>query len=80
MRNKPILIIGVLMIVLGVAALAVRRISYSTDEQSIQVGPAKATIETKRVIELPPLLSGFVLAGGVLLVVLGWFDSHRAKQ
>jgi hypothetical protein len=72
MQKKTLLILGVLMIVLGVAALIVGRISYSTQQDVMKVGPMEATVETRKVIPLPPVLSGLVLAGGILLVYVGW--------
>jgi len=72
MQKRILLILGVLLIVLSVAALIVGRISYATHEDVMKVGPMQATVETRRVITLPPVLSGLVLVSGILLVYLGW--------
>ncbi len=72
MQKKILLILGVLLIVLSVAALIVGRISYATEQDVMKVGPMQATVETRKVIPLPPVLSGLVLAGGILLVYVGW--------
>jgi hypothetical protein len=69
---KILLILGVLLIVLSVAALIAGRISYATQQDVMKVGTMQATVETRRVITIPPVLSGLVLAGGILLVYLGW--------
>ena len=71
MRKLP-LILGALLIVLSVAALIAGRISYATHEDVVKVGPMQATVETRRIIPIPPVLSGLVLVSGVLLVYLGW--------
>jgi hypothetical protein len=69
---KPIMLIGVL-IVLGVLALALayQRITYTTREKVIDIGPLKASVDTQRTIPLPPILGGLALAGGIALVVIG---------
>jgi len=68
---KPILIVGILLIVLGVVALAYQGVSYTTREKVIDLGPIEASKETKKTIPLPPVLGGLALAGGVALVVVG---------
>jgi hypothetical protein len=72
MRKNVLLIFGALLIILGVAALVVGRISYSTQQEALKVGPMEATVETRKIITLPPVLSGLVLVGGILLVYTGW--------
>lgn len=68
---KPITIVGVLLIVLGVVALAYQGISYKTRETVLDIGPVKATAERERTIPLPPVLGFAAVAGGVTLLVLG---------
>ena len=68
---KPILIVGILLIVLGVVALAYQGVSYTTREKVIDLGPIEASKETKKTIPLPPVLGGLALAGGIALVVVG---------
>ncbi len=64
-------IIGILLIVLGVIALAYQGITYTTREKVIDLGPIKATKETEKTIPLPPILGGAALAGGVVLLIAG---------
>ena len=68
---KPIMIVGVLLIVLGVVALAYQGVSYTSREKIIDIGPIQATHETKKTIPLPPFLGGIALAGGIVLVIIG---------
>ena len=72
---KPITIIGIVLIVLGVAALIVQGIQYSTKKEIVTVGPLEATTKTTKHIPLPPIVGGLILAGGVVLVIVG---SRRA--
>jgi len=64
-------VVGVLLIVLGVIALAYQGITYTTREKVIDLGPIKATKETEKTIPLPPILGGAALAGGVVLLIAG---------
>ncbi len=68
---KPIMLIGLILIVLGVLAVAYQGIHYTTREEVIKIGPIEATKETKKTIPLPPLLGGLALAGGIVLVIVG---------
>lgn len=45
---KPRLIFGLLLIMLGVAALVYQEFSYTTEETILQIGALKATAEVER--------------------------------
>jgi len=62
-------IVGLVLIVLGLAALAYQGINYTTRETVIDVGPLHATAERHRTLPLPPVLGAVVVAGGVVLLV-----------
>jgi hypothetical protein len=64
-------IVGVVLIVIGIIALAYGGISYTTREKVLDIGPLEATTETRKTIPLPPLLGGLALAGGVVLLIVG---------
>ena len=68
---KATTLVGILLIVLGVVGLAYPRISYTTREKIVDLGPIEATKETKKSVPLPPILGGLSLAGGVILLVAG---------
>ena len=68
---KPITLLGIALILLGIVALAYQGITYKTREKIIDVGPIEATAEKEKTIPLPPLLGGLALAGGVVLVAVG---------
>lgn len=71
MAQRPLLLIGVLLAVLGAAALIWEGISYTTRETVVDVGPVNVTAETRKTLPLPPILGGLALAGGVGLIVMG---------
>jgi short repeat uncharacterized protein DUF308 len=66
---KATTLVGILLIILGIVGLAYPRISYTTREKVVDLGPIEATRETKKSIPLPPVLGGLSLAGGVILLV-----------
>jgi hypothetical protein len=67
-------IVGILLIVLGVIALAYGGITYTTREKVIDIGPIEATAEKRETIPLPPVLGGLALVGGIALMIA---DSRR---
>jgi hypothetical protein len=64
-------IVGIVLIVIGVVALAYGGISYTKREKVLDLGPLQATTETRETIPLPPLLGGLALAGGIVLLIAG---------
>jgi uncharacterized membrane protein len=68
---KSATLIGLVLIVLGIVALAYQGITYTTREKVIDIGPLEATAETEKTIPLSPLLGGLALVGGIVLVVIG---------
>jgi hypothetical protein len=68
---KPIVLVGIALIILGVVAFAYQGITYTTREKIIDIGPIQATHETKKTIPLSPILGGIALAGGIVLVIMG---------
>ena len=68
---KPVTLIGVALIIVGVLALAYQGITYTTREKIIDLGPLKASVDKEKTIPLPPILGALALAGGVVLVIVG---------
>lgn len=64
-------IIGIVLIVMGVVALAYGGLSYTTREEVVEVGPLEITKKEKRTFPIPPVAGGALLGGGIILVVLG---------
>jgi uncharacterized membrane protein YidH (DUF202 family) len=72
---KGLMLVGVVLIVLGIIALAYQGITYTTKEKVIDLGPLKASVEKQKTIPLPPILGGLAVAAGVFLV---WMGSRRS--
>jgi hypothetical protein len=72
---KPLAIVGVLLIVLGVAALVVPRFTYTTKEKVLEVGPIVATAEKEHSIRVPDIAGVVAVIAGAALV----FASRRRR-
>jgi len=68
---KPIIWVGILLIVVGGLALAYQGFSYTRQEKVLDLGPIHATREDHEWVSIPPLLGGLALVGGIALVVVG---------
>jgi hypothetical protein len=62
---------GIVLIVLGVLALAYQGFTYTTRETVIDIGPLKATAEREKTFPLPPIIGIVAIAGGVALMFGG---------
>lgn len=68
---KPSTLVGILLVVLGVIALAYQGITYTTHKDVVDIGPIHATETEHKTIPLPPVLGGLALAGGIVLLLVG---------
>ena len=68
---KPAGIIGIVLIIAGVLALAYQGIRYTTRETVVDLGPIHATAEREKTIPLPPIIGIAAVAGGVALLIAG---------
>lgn len=64
-------VLGVILIVLGILGFIFRAITYTTEEEIIDLGPVEATAKEEHTIPIPELASGAALVGGIVLVILG---------
>jgi hypothetical protein len=68
---KPITIAGVVLIVVGLAALAYQGVTYTKRETVLDIGPLHATADHQKTLPLPPIVGVVVVIGGVALLVAG---------
>jgi hypothetical protein len=68
---KPMMLLGIVLIIIGAIALGYHGITYTTHEKVLQIGPIEATKKTEKTIPLPPVLGGVVLAAGIVIIVMG---------
>jgi hypothetical protein len=63
-------IAAVVLIVVGVIALAYGGISYTREKKVLDIGPIEATTKTRETIPLPPVLGAAAIVGGIALLVV----------
>lgn len=68
---KPGTIIGIILIVIGVAGFALGGFSFTQKEKVLDLGPIEATADDKKTVAIPPLLAGLALVSGLVLVAAG---------
>ena len=68
---KPVAIVGVLLIVAGLAALAYQGFTYTSRETVLNIGPIHATADRDKTVALPPVIGIGAVAGGVVLLIAG---------
>jgi hypothetical protein len=69
MKSAPLA--GMLLIFIGLFALAYQGFTYTTHKKIIDIGPIEATKEEHKTVPLPPIIGGLALIGGVALLVTG---------
>jgi len=78
---KTYTLTGIILIVIGVVALAYQGITYTTREKVVDIGPIQMTAEKTKTLPLPPLVGVVALVGGIALLVTGSKkDCRETKQ
>jgi uncharacterized membrane protein YidH (DUF202 family) len=62
---------GVVLIVLGVAALVCQSVWYQRRQTAAETGPALATADQQQTVHIPPMLDVAAVVAGVLMVITG---------
>ena len=68
---KTYSVIGIILIAIGIIALAYQGITYTTREKVVDIGPIQMTADKTKTIPLPPIVGGIALVGGIILLVAG---------
>jgi hypothetical protein len=68
---KPAGIVGIILIVVGIIALAYGGFTYTKREKVIDAGPLQVSADKEKTIPFPPVLGGICLVGGIVLVAIG---------
>ncbi len=67
---RPVAVIGIVLVIVGVVALAVRGFSFTTQEKVLDVGPIHATADKEHDVYLYPAAGiAAIVIGGVLVVI-----------
>jgi hypothetical protein len=68
---KPLTIVGILLIVLGIIGYATGGISFTHEKKDVDLGPVQISHKTQDTLPLSPILSTISLVAGLGLVVVG---------
>jgi hypothetical protein len=63
--------LGIVLLIVGLAILALPVISYTDRETAVDIGPVEVETEREKQIALPPILGIATAASGVALIVVG---------
>jgi len=68
---KPLSWAGIVLIVLGAIALAYQGFNYQSKQNVVDFGSMHVTATTEKRFEIPPVVGGIVILGGIILVIAG---------
>ena len=68
---KPITIIGILLILLGIVGYATGGLSFTHEKKVVDVGSVQISRKTQDTLPLSPIISTISLVAGMGLVVFG---------
>ena len=64
-------VIGIILVVVGVIALAFQAVTYTTKEKVVDLGPIQATATKEKTVPISPILGISALVVGAGLLVVG---------
>src|SRR5919198_2830074 len=66
---RPVVLVGIILIIIGIVALAYQGFTYTTREKVVDVGPLKVEAKREKTVPLPPIVGGVAVAAGLILVI-----------
>jgi hypothetical protein len=61
--------VGIILIVLGLAGLAWGGFTYTTRKKVLDVGPIHATADKTHTVPIPPIAGAIAVIGGIVLLM-----------
>jgi hypothetical protein len=68
---KPLALVGVLLIVLGLAGLALGHFSFTTQKKVVDIGPVTASVAEEHSIAIPDIAGVAAVIAGAVMVAMG---------
>ena len=68
---KPVGIVGIILIAIGIVALAYGGFTYTKHEKLLETPIGDVTAKKEHTVPFPPILGGICLVGGIILVLAG---------
>jgi hypothetical protein len=67
---RPITVVALILVVIGIVALAYQGITYTTSEKVVDLGPLQVEAKREKTIPLPPVVGIATLVVGVALLLV----------
>lgn len=64
-------IVGILLVIFGIAVLGYQGFTYTSREQVAKIGSLEVTADTQKTVYFTPLTGAIALVAGIVLVVAG---------
>jgi uncharacterized membrane protein len=68
---KTATVVGIILIVVGIIALAYQGFTYRSNKRVLDAGPIHVNRTEHHFVPLSPVLGGIALVGGIILLVAG---------
>jgi uncharacterized membrane protein len=68
---KPVALLSIVLVVIGVIALAYGGFNFTTREKVAEIGPLKLETNKTHSVPLSPVVGVLALVGGIALLVVG---------
>ena len=67
---KPAAIVGIILIIIGLAGFALGGFGWTTQKKDAQLGPLQITHQEHHGFAFPPVASGLCVVGGIVLLII----------
>jgi hypothetical protein len=71
LASKTYVIVGIVFVLLGLAALIHPRLEMPAQRSEVQIGSQKIKLETRRIVTIPPAIGGLLALAGAGVIFLG---------
>ena len=68
---KGLVIVGVLLLLVGIASLVTGGFSFTHEKKDVDAGPIQISHESTKHVPIAPIVSGIAIVAGLGLVVVG---------
>ncbi|MCU7497185.1 MAG: DUF3185 domain-containing protein [Ignavibacteria bacterium] len=68
---KALTVIGIILILLGIAGFIFGGISFTKKSKVADLGPVEIQTEKKETVPVTPIASGVAVVAGIIMVVVG---------
>jgi uncharacterized membrane protein len=69
--KRALMIVGIVLILLGIAAVLHPTYTYHQQQQVAKVGPFQATVDEEKTAQIPVAATAVVLVAGLALILIG---------